>query len=751
MGQQLQQSPKSPRLWQYFALLPLVPVLVAPLCGAARDRAGLDYSQCLFGRSKTLQVRVARIDRERGIIECTGVDTARPRKPFTWDWADGQRSTGFFPQTHSYKNRRRSYVVKVMSHYPSGKSDTAEVLVCFGPRSAPLKRARLPGHVSVVVPSKKPRLRPVRAPYRVSRTLTVFDDSFFQAYTRETVEYVLTVAAAVQLDLANNDVCRKDGRFDQVLLRDPKFKGMYSLWYTDPVCFGVGDYGFKGDIEWSSFFHEMGHNVTLNSPAKFHWGLKQDGPANTIYSETMAQIFQHATAYELVNNRQKYGISDDLAFEIARNARASMYVVRRSYENYRKMGSRFCSWNDGRTRHDDTFNTFMTIAYKFFEHAEKDRRGYQQPVKRLMAFMQRFNPKWQRSFSARRNSPQAERFRATLASAALSHAFRRDLRPELRKLRFPIDDGVFRELMASGTAERATTAPVEKQPKALTGKQALILSFEGEQRLPDFKITGRPARIHSQGLFVTKRHYYVTGRLETNPRWAVFVRFERKDPRRVEYVDVTQKVASGGSELRLDHAGGFDFDGHDFWIPISASRPNSHTVVLRFPHDPDKPLADQHGKVAFRFNDHIGAIAVDRSAGELYGANWDTRITYRWKRDGTVVEKIPRTGLVKGNPGWALAVQDWKGLDEHRILAGGIDKSNSRTPNVSQAVIALLDPRSRAVLSLVRLARPKSSKHVVTHEGLARFGDQLFLLPDDLGDGARIFRYRWRQKTRSGD
>jgi len=108
----------------------------------------------------------------------------------------------------------------------------------------------------------------------------------------------------------------------------------------------------------------------------------------------MAQIFQHATAHELVNNRRKYGIGEDLAFDIAASAKASIGIVRRAYDKYRKNGSRFCSWNDRSTKHDDTFNTFMTIAYKFFEHAEKGEQGYRQPVRRLMGFMQLFNPKW---------------------------------------------------------------------------------------------------------------------------------------------------------------------------------------------------------------------------------------------------------------------------------------------------------------------------------------------------------------------
>jgi hypothetical protein len=65
-----------------------------------------------------------------------------------------------------------------------------------------------------------------------------------------------------------------------------------------------------------------------------------------------------------------------------------------------------------------------------------------------MAFLQQFNPAWEKGFSARSNSQQAERFRATLACAALSRAFEQDLRPEFRELRFPIDDEVYKELIA---------------------------------------------------------------------------------------------------------------------------------------------------------------------------------------------------------------------------------------------------------------------------------------------------------------
>ena len=425
-------------------------MIVAPLYDAFPARSLFNYSDCLFGRPKTLSIGTVEIDRASGTVECRGGDSARPQQPFTWDWGDGQRNRGFFPQRHSYRDRRRNYLISVTAHYPGGITDTVQAPMRFIQVSLPSDRPRLPNHVSVRVPSEKPVLHAVRAPYRVSPNLAAFDDSFFQTCSRDTVEYVLTQAAAVQMELANDNVCTVDGKFEQVLLWNPTFGGMHSIWFTDPVAFGVGDYGFTGNIQWSSFFHEMGHNVTLNSPAEFHWGFKQDGRANCIYSETMAQIFQHATAYELVNNPQTYGISRELAFDIAQSAYDSMYRLRRGYEDYLKNGRQFRSWKSAETEHDDTRETFKTIAYTFVKHAEAEGHGYRQPVKRLMEFLQRFNPDWEKGFSARKNSPEAEQFRATLMTAALSHAFQKDLRSEFRHLRFPIDDKVFQELKTSG-------------------------------------------------------------------------------------------------------------------------------------------------------------------------------------------------------------------------------------------------------------------------------------------------------------
>src|SRR5439155_4839276 len=110
--------------------------------------------------------------------------------------------------------------------------------------------------------------------------------------------------------------------------------------------------------------------MTLNSPAAFAYGGKIDGPANAIFSETMAQTFQHATAYELLNQAESYGIGADLAAQIQASAMSTMQVVRARYEHYVAQGRRFVSWNDPSTPDDETMDTFMTIAFQFFAQAE---------------------------------------------------------------------------------------------------------------------------------------------------------------------------------------------------------------------------------------------------------------------------------------------------------------------------------------------------------------------------------------------
>jgi hypothetical protein len=195
----------------------------------------------------------------------------------------------------------------------------------------------------------------------------------------------------------------------------------------------------------------MGHNFTINSPADYYYGGKMDGNANAIFSESMAQIFQHATAYEIINNAGTYGLSEDIIADIKQSAISSIKIVRNSYENYLSSGRNFASWNDPGTPKDETFNTFMTIAYKFFEHAENSGLEYRIPLKRMMGLLQVFNEDLRQRYDQDNNTVEASTFRATLMVTALSYAFSTDLRAEFRDLNFPISDGTYEELMGMVT------------------------------------------------------------------------------------------------------------------------------------------------------------------------------------------------------------------------------------------------------------------------------------------------------------
>lgn len=270
----------------------------------------------------------------------------------------------------------------------------------------------------------------------------------------------------------------------------------------------------------------------------------------------------------------------------------------------------------------------------------------------------------------------------------------------------------------------------------LLADDTLNVELQLEEKLPDFEIGGQPARVHTQGLFATRQHYYITGRLETLPKRPLLIRFRRDDLNEIEFVDLLGPTERPDDDGSLDHPGGFDFDGEYFWIPVAVSRPRSQTAVVRIARQTDRPLSAAKPEVAFRVDDHLGAIAFDRESKLIFAANWDTKLIYIFRPDGSLVEQIPRERLITQDPTWALAVQDWKSLGDGRVLAGGIDKSSSRNRKLSTATVEVLDIPQRRRISQLRLETG------LTREGLARVGDTLMFLPGDLGHDASILHYQ---------
>ena len=426
-----------------------------------------DYSRYLFGAPSTLSLSVQSINTVSAAVTVNGGDSQGPSVPFAWNWGDGKATSGFFPQSHTYPSASQNYVLTVTASYSGGKKDSAKTIIRFvAPSMVPVA---LPAEVSVRVASS-----PVTLGTRLYTPpqLAAFDDRFFITLPRSTLEYILSVASYIEKDFVNGNVFLFNSKFEQVMLRDSTFGGAYSLWYTNPVAFGVGDAFVAGSTGYSSLFHEMGHNYTANMPANYYYGGRLDGNANAIYGEAIAQIFQHAAGYEIVNHFQSYGLSDDLALEIQQSVISSIGIVRSSYDSYVSSGKKFYSWNDPNTPSDETFNTFMTIAYKFCEQAENTGLGYRAPLKRMTNLLQGFNPTWWQRYDQLHNTAAADTFRATLMVAAVSYGFAKDLRADFRALNFPISDQIYNELYNS----TVTSIDDRKDP---------LLTFQLAQNYPN--------------------------------------------------------------------------------------------------------------------------------------------------------------------------------------------------------------------------------------------------------------------------
>ena len=283
----------------------------------------------------------------------------------------------------------------------------------------------------------------------------------------------------------------------------------------------------------------------------------------------------------------------------------------------------------------------------------------------------------------------------------------------------------------------------ENTTPALIRGKAYELIDAGSKKLPDPVIDGQKPRIHTQGIYVSQHSLYVTGRMEREPKQALFLRFERADLILKEVLNLTPISNEDPSEkLHRDHPGGFDYDGQCFWIPVAVSSRHSSTAMIQVCTTLDTDLNSASSEVSFMVDDHIGAIAFDRDKKILYGANWDTEIVYLWNRDGKLLNRLPRSEFLGGDSECALAVQDWKGLPTGGLVAGGIDKRPQGDPLQSRAVIQWVDLAGSQTPEFLRLPDSTAERHHATREGMAFFDQQLFLLPGDLGDSAILFRYR---------
>lgn len=387
--------------------------------------------------SRTLSPAITSINRNTGEVVFGGGDSRGPTTPglyFTWLWGDGTSNNGFFPQTKRYADASKNYVARVVANYSATDKDTAEVLVDF-----------VPGNVVPVPLDAKLKVYIPNQPFAVDGVTRIpFTDRIFDPTARAQLEYLFQVCSSIEYDFVSGDVRMADGKFEQYMFRDSLFPGAYALSGSRPIAFGVGDVLAKGTVDYSSMCHEMGHNYTLNTPATYSVNGRLGNRASSFYMEAIAQIFQQAAGYELINNYQKYGIDEALLQKLKANFMVNARYQRATFNEYVKDGMPFSSWSKvpgySYTDSKEAFMTFIVVAYKFMETAEQQGKGYRMPMKRMMQFLQRFNADWVARYDPQNDNAKAGAFRATLWAAAMSQAFQRDMRPDFRAINFPVSD-----------------------------------------------------------------------------------------------------------------------------------------------------------------------------------------------------------------------------------------------------------------------------------------------------------------------
>lgn len=385
---------------------------------------------------KTLEASVQTVS--GGDVTINGVDASAPSLPFTFDWGDGSTNDAWFPVQHTYQNTNTNYTVRVTAHY-GGATDSVEVYVRFKPVDWNF----------VADPNVPDRFEIPSTPINSVSTLQgylppdgtqVFSVSDVDASERAAIEYVMSVAHRLQLRYVHENVT-SDAAGALAMLKETNYMGSLSYWYTQPPTFTAHPVFLEGEIGFSSLFHEAGHIMTLNCPESFRMGGKIDGNMNAIFSEALAGVFQHATAYEILNTKGKFGLPEDVLSMIRLDAIKTVGVVRQSYARVLNGDSYVTTYNDPNTTDDETFDTFLTVVYVFIDLAET-QGNFRKPLQRTMELFETFNQSDATTYQQQSN----ESFRSTYWVAALSYGFKTDLRGRFRDLGFPVKNKIYREL-----------------------------------------------------------------------------------------------------------------------------------------------------------------------------------------------------------------------------------------------------------------------------------------------------------------
>jgi hypothetical protein len=211
---------------------------------------------------------------------------------------------------------------------------------------------------------------------------------------------------------------------------------------------------------------------------------------------------------------------------------------------------------------------------------------------------------------------------------------------------------------------------------------------------------------HVQGIDVEGDNLWLTA-VDKPTRKGFLSRYNWKTGQRLAIVEV--------QDGERYHPGGLQLAGDSLWLPVAEYRRNSSAVIQRR-NKLTLALESQ-----FPVPDHIGCLAIANQI--IWGGNWDSLHLYRWRPDGTLIDKRP-------NP-TGIGFQDLKANATALIGSG--------TNGATAGAILWLHPETLAVQQ--RLDTGLTDRRVrFSNEGMTIVRKTLFLLPED--DPSRLFRYQ---------
>lgn len=170
--------------------------------------------------------------------------------------------------------------------------------------------------------------------------------------------------------------------------------------------------------------------------------------------------------------------------------------------------------------------------------------------------------------------------------------------------------------------------------------------------------------------------------------------------------------------------GGLHAGAGECWVAVAENRPRSTTSVVRLD-------AELQASVAFRFEDHLGAVCP-LGDGTLLAVSWASRMLYRLGANGVVLDR-------RENPSFFVDFQDLTVLSCGAVAATGVGGLTAPHGRLQLGAIALVDPDTLALPHETPVSAWEPGGRVATYNALhLDVVDEAVRMYCVVGDGAGV-------------